>query len=288
MRLTDYADRYVTRSGGSAGYRHQMRVLTSRLPWRVQDLSPDLIDGYLTAALTKLSPITVHAHRRMLQTLLRAAVADGLVDECTRRIRKVKYRLPVPRAWSREELRKLLSVAAKMPGGTQKRRCPYSVLMPAWVQVGYSTGLRLGDLIRVEHDQIRGNKLALTINKTGRVHVCVLDDAALESIRALPVYGKKIFGDIISGVQVIRVMRRLVKRAGLTGSTKFLRRSSATMAEIAGMSATRHLGHMTAGLAQAHYVDPVLLASERQPIPPILPPSLEPYAPEPGERRRTG
>lgn len=269
MRLFDYAMHYVTRVGGSAGYRNQLRILTERLPWAVEDLSADLIDGYLTAALTTYAPITVHGHRRMLQTLWRAAQKDGLVAICTRPLRKVKFHLPVPRAWTHAELRHLLSVAAEMPGATVDHPCPYRVLMPAWVLVGYSTGLRLGDLMRIRHSQIRGNKLALKLRKTGQTHVCVLDAAALDAIRSLPVYSDQIFGGIIVERQMIVIMRRLVKRAGLRGSTKYLRRSSATYAELAGMSATRHLGHLTPGLAMAHYIDPVLLAEERRPVPPI-------------------
>lgn len=269
MLLRDFAANYVTRVGGSAGYLAQMRVLTKRLPWRVEDLSVELIDGYLTEALKNLAPITVHAHRRMLQTLLRAAVADGLVPHCTRVIRKVKFRLPVPRAWTHQEMLHLLAVASKMPGGTRKFPCPYTLLLPAWILVGYSTGLRLGDLIRVRHSQLRGSKLALTIRKTGQTHVCVLDRPALDAIAGLPVYSDEIFGGIITERQMIVQMRRLVKRAGMRGSTKYLRRSSATYAELVGISAMRHLGHRTPGLAVAHYVDPVLLADERSAIPSI-------------------
>lgn len=272
MRLRDYASQYVTRVGGSAGYRNQMRILTDRLPWMVEDLSVDLIDGYLTEALNRYAPITVHAHRRMLQTLYRAAQRDGLVNSSTRSIRRVKFALPVPRAWTHDELRRLLSVAAEMPGATVKRPCQYRVLMTAWILVGYATGLRFGDLMSIRHSQIRGKKLALTLRKTGRMHVVVLDEAALESIGRLPVYSDLIFGGIITERQMIVIMRRLVKRAGLPGSSKWLRRSSATYAELAGMSASRHLGHLTPGLAAAHYVDPVLLADERHAVPSIARP----------------
>jgi integrase len=141
--------------------------------------------------------------------------------------------------------------------------------MPAWILVGYSSGLRLGDMLAIRYDQVRGSRLAFVMQKTGRPHVVILDSNALHAIASLPVVGPKIFGSHVSRWRIIPSIRETVQRAGLHGSGKFLRRSSATYAEIAGISATGHLGHMTAGLAQKHYVDPLLVAELKRPVPPI-------------------
>lgn len=268
MRLLDFACQYATTCGASPGYREQLIVLTKRLPWLASDLTVDRIDGYLTDALSHLAPSTVQNHRRMLTTLRKAALRDGhVVDQCTRPIRRVKADPPLVRAWSHEELRHLLAVAAEMPGGTI--RCPHRLLLPAWILVGYSSGLRLGDLLSIRHDQLRGNRLQTVLRKTRQPHVCLLDDAALQAIAALPKCGPLIFGSLVGRSRMIVAMRRLVQRAGLCGSGKFLRRSSATYAEMAGMSASGHLGHRTPGLAQKHYVDQLLLADARRPVPAI-------------------
>lgn len=269
MLLSDYADRYCTAVGGSPGYREQLRVLTKRLPWLVTDLTADRIDTYLTSALHNLAPSTVQNHRRMLSTLRRAAVRDGLLggESIQKPIRRVKHNLPVVRAWSHDEIRKLLTAARTMPGNTL--RCPLNVLMPAWVLFAYSSGLRRGDLLEVRYDQIRGNKLAVVQHKTGIPHVVALDQQALDAIATLPRHGQKIFGSLISKWRIKTVLAKLVKRAGLCGSGKYLRRSSATYAVIAGMDAQGHLGQRTPGLAQRHYVDPLLVAELKQPVPPI-------------------
>lgn len=269
MKLIDFADRYCTDVGGSAGYREQLRVLTKRLPWRVHDLSPELISTYLQDALRQLAPTTVANHRRMLLTLMREAVKRGLVDKPTDPVIRVKTNFPLVRAWTLEELRRLLEASKVFPGGTVKNPCKYKVLLPAYILVGYSSGLRRGDMLRIRWDELRGDRLQVVMSKTGKPHVAVLDQAALDALDRLPRYDRIIFGTIISKDQIRKVMRRLIDACGLQGSGKFLRRSSATYAEISGISAAIQLGHQTPGLAYRHYVDPVILSELRKPVPSI-------------------
>ena len=265
MTLRAFAEAYALQSGASPGYREQLVVLTKRLPWGVDDLTVSNIDAYLTQALGHLAASTVHNHRRMLSTLRRAALRDGLlVDDCTRPIRRVKHTLPMVRAWTHDEMRHLLAVASEMPGGTLY--CPHRILLPAWILVGYSSGLRLGDLLAITYDSLRGDRLATVLQKTRQQHVVVLDGNALESIRSLPRRGPKIFGGLVGRSRIIVAMRSLVKRAGLTGSGKYLRRSSATYAQLAGMDATGHLGHLTPGMKR-HYLDPVILSDLKRAVP---------------------
>lgn len=261
--IRDFAASYCLTKGVTAGYARQYRILCNRLDWHMETLTTDQIDTYLTGALTKLKPITVHRHRRMIQTLVREWQRSGQVNGCTRPIRRVQYRLPPVRAWSREEMGRLLSVAGQMTGGT--RQCQYGLLLPAWIRVAFSTGLRRGDLLEIEHSQIRANKLAVCQSKTGHVHVATLSPAALASISSLPRRGPKIFGGLVSGVQIVRAMRRAVNKAGLCGSGKFLRRSSATYAEMQGVDAKRQLGHRSDGMKR-FYLDEVLLSDNAAPL----------------------
>ena len=268
MHLTQYALVYAMKVGASPGYVEQLQVLTKRLPWTTEDLTVTKIDSYLTLALHTLAPSTVQNHRRMLITLRHAALRDRLVvDDCTQPVRRVKCPLPLPRAWSHVEIRHLLTVAATFRGGS--RNCRWDILLPAWIAVAYSSGLRLGDMLAVRHDALRGNRMALVLAKTGRPHVIVLDEPALQAIATLPIRGSLIFGDLVGRCVFIRVFRRLVKRSNMHGSGKYLRRSSATYAQMAGMSPSGHLGHATPGLAARNYVDPVLLAEIKTPVPSV-------------------
>jgi integrase len=134
--------------------------------------------------------------------------------------------------------------------------------MRAWILVAYSTGLRLCDLLAIRHDQLRGQRILVRQHKTGTPHVVYVDDNAMRAIKELPVQGPRIFGDLICRDKLLAQMRRLVKFAGLPGSTKFLRRSGATYSEVIGLDASHHLGHKTSSMKQ-HYVDRLLLAEEK-------------------------
>lgn len=274
MTITELATRYCNRVGAQAAYCRQFRILTRRLPWRVDQLSPDMIDGYLTDALAHLAPSTVAKHRRMLACLLRFANSERLLNKRTvpRTLRKVKVPPPNPKAWSHADIRALLSVAEQLKGGT--RQCAYSLLLPAWILAAYSTGLRRQDLLDLRHDAIRGSKAAVQQAKTGWPHVVCLDPASLAAIRRLPRKGSRVFGDLISAVQVVRAMRRCVKQAGLEGSGKWLRRSGATYCEASGFDASGHLGHRSPGM-KIYYIDRLLLA-EIRPDEPRVPPVLAP------------
>lgn len=268
MTILELARRYCNRVGGSAGYLEQLEVLCRRLPWSAEELTPDLIDSYLTDALKHLAPQTVYNHRRMLQRLLNFAASEKLVDaSIVRPLRLVKRDPPSPIAWSHGEIRQLLTAAERLTGGM---KCRHAVLMRAWLLVAYSTGLRLGNLLKITHDQIRGHRLLVRQVKTREPHVCYLDDRALEAIAALPRRGPRIFGDLICRDKLLAQMRRLCRLAGMAGSTKFLRRSGATYAEISGKDASRHLGHKSPGM-KVYYIDRMLVAEERGELPTTKP-----------------
>lgn len=262
MTVTALAERYANRVGAKPSYLEQLLVLTRRLPWDASDLTPDRIDGYLTNALKHLAPSTVDNHRRMLRSLMRFAMDEGLVAKSiARSLRRVKRPAPNPIAWSHGELAKLISVAQTMPGRTLK--APLNVIMPAWLACAYSTGLRLNDLLDIRWDQIRNNKISKLQDKTGYPHVIYFDATAQRFMAKLPRRGPRIFGDLIGRSRMLVAMRKLVKLAGISGSTKYCRRSGATYCEIKGIDSSLYLGHKSPGM-KVHYVDRLLVAEERK------------------------
>lgn len=271
MTITELAKVYWRRSGGSKGYLEQLLVLVKRLPWKASDLTPDNVDDYLDRALDHLAPSTVANHRRMLGTLMRFAADQGYVDKSIlRRFRRVKVPIPCPTALSHKAIAHWLKTAKEMQGGT--RTCKYSILLPAWILAGYSTGLRTGDLLAIKWDQIRGHRLILAQHKTTEPQVAWLDDAALRAIHLLPRLGPRIFGDLTNKDRILHAMRRLVKYAEQRGTTRWLRRSGATYCEAAGKDATRHLGHRDPSMKK-RYIDRLLLAElmEHGPTAPPIP-----------------
>ena len=266
MRIKELAAKYIARVGGGPGYVEQFNALAKHLP--ESSLCPDQLDRYLTTALHSLSPQTVYNHRRMLQRLMNFAASEGLMDKSiVRPLRKIKRTPKNPTAWSHAEIHRLLEAADKLRPG---RKVSNRLLMRAWVAVAYSTGLRLADLLEIRHDQVRGRRLLVTQQKTGEAHVCYLDDLAMECLAALPRRGERIFGDLVCRDKILKKMRELTAAAKVKGSTKFLRRSGATYAEVAGKNASGHLGHRSPGM-KTYYIDRLLLAEEKGEGPTTLP-----------------
>jgi integrase len=271
MLLVEFAKRYAARSGASAGYLEQLLVFTKRLPWQVGDITTEMVDDYLSEAMTNRAPNTVANHRRMLRTLLLEAQRLGLNTRIQQRFRRVKCPPPIPRAWSLAEIRQLVEAARKTPG--HFRDLQKSSFLEAWFLTAYATGLRAGDLHAIRWDQVRGRRIYVAQSKTSTPHVAVFTDEALSACRALP-KRQRIFGDFAAINTIQQWVAACAGKAGLEGSTKTLRKSCATYAKVKGMSPKAKLGHMTDGLAERHYVDQLLYEEEcginGQPLPSVL------------------
>ena len=267
MKLLNWAENYVNRVGGSPGYAEQLRVMTSRLPWDVETITTEMVDQYLTRALTNRAAQTVANHRRILTTLLRAAKKEGLNTCISFPFRRVKPKRTVVRAWSLEEIRLLVETARR---STRRfRDVDHSLFLEAWFLTAFSTGLRAGDLRALRRDQIRGNRISVVQAKTQDPITCFLNEESLDAVSRLP-RKTRVFGDFACKKTIENAVKRCVLEAGLEGSTKWLRRSSATYAELMGISAQLQLGHRTPGLAMKHYVAPDLIAEHRRPMPSVL------------------
>lgn len=271
MLLLEYARKYAMRVGGSPGYLEQLEVFARRLPWHIEEITQDMADEYLTQALTTLAPATVANHRRYLKTLMRAAQRDRLVDDCTVDYRRVKCPRPVPRAWSLEEIRQLVAAARETTG--HFRDLKKSLFLEAWFLSAYCLGVRAGDLHQLRWSDVRGERVYLGQSKTQVPHVAVFTAEALAACRRLP-KRERIFGDFAALNTIQQWVRACAKRAGLDGSTKWLRRSCATYAKVVGLSPQQRLGHLTPGLAERHYVDQLLYEQESgingKPLPSVL------------------
>ena len=271
MLIREFAKRYAQRCGASAGYVEQLDVFTKRLNWLIETVTTEMVDEYLTEALRDLAPATVVNHRRMLRTLMTEANRLGMNACILQKFRRVKCPRPMPVAWSLSELKTLVDAGEKTNG--QFRDLLKSDFLVAWFLSGYCLGLRAGDLVEMRWDQIRGRRIYITQNKTSTPHVAVFTDEALLACKALP-RRVRVFGDFAALNTIQQWVAKCVKSAGLTGSSKWLRRSCATYAKVAGHSPKARLGHLSDGLAERHYVDQLLYEKESgingEPLPSVM------------------
>lgn len=138
-------------------------------------------------------------------------------------------------------------------------------LIQCVMDVGYLSGLRLGDILKLRRSDIKGNELHVTTQKTGKKLIFTIEgdlEAALARAKALtrPILSDYLFcvhsGKQISQNTFTKKFVRLKKRVGLHDSNLHfhdIRSKAATDAQRAGLDAQRLLGHKTRNQTD-HYV----------------------------------
>ncbi|NBO19680.1 MAG: DUF2309 family protein, partial [Proteobacteria bacterium] len=132
------------------------------------------------------------------------------------------------------------------------------LFLKCWLLLGYETGARQSDLWSLQAKHFHNGAVQWTQHKTGQPHVRALSQACQdvvdEMLRLSPDGTVLGWAMLPSGAR--RVMKRHLKLCGLSGSSKWLRRSGATHIEMAQPGKGRiHLGHKTVGLAERNYID---------------------------------
>lgn len=270
--MIEVASNYCNERGLSADYRTALhRVARSMKQGGVTPLT--ITDSLFNRWLNSLpqQQTTRSNYRRMGLTLWRAALDQELASHPIGRVVRVKAIQKMPVAWSLGELSSLISHARKLQFNLRKG-CPASLFFEGWIRCGYETGLRFSDLLSLQCNQLRGDRLFVCPNKTKVPDGKLLSPALVDILTKLRVQGDgQTFFRWALAERWIRIhFKRLCKQAGLDGTPKFLRRTGATYCERKQPgSAKRFLGHLSDGLAIKHYVDPTLLSDSCPTPPPI-------------------
>jgi integrase len=157
-----------------------------------------------------------------------------------------------------------------------------SLWWTAFIMVAYDTALRRADLLELQRGQIGDDgQIVVKINKTQREHHCRVRPETIAAIDATyPPVRERIFQWPHCYKSLWDHWREIIHAAGLEANRQnglqCLRRTSATHLElIAPGEAGRHLGHLTPGLAEKHYIDPRIVGAGRTMLPPTLLPPTE-------------
>lgn len=267
MLLRAYIDHYNSTRDVSAGYIGQLRVAVSVLethvgkPLHLDEVSAEMLNDWLSRMLTVRSRDTVRSKRGAILSLLAGAAGDGFLAARPQRIRVIRRRDRLIDGYGEAEMQRLIAAAEKMPGRFARLTVARSIWWPTFLRVAWSTGLRLGDVLSVPRSAIgSGGRVYIVQRKTGRAIVRQLTAAAMDGVEkiaaacpgrefAVPPYcRRRLFYAHFS---------RLAKSAGLSGTSKWIRRGSASEVEKLHPGAGwKHLGHAAPGLAERSYLVP--------------------------------
>ena len=263
-KLLDIGSKYLASRSISVAYaKNILRTLR-----RAKDagITPDNICGErvntFLASLSSASPASRANARRELLCIWRFGYELGQIATPPERVMRVRVARQPTEAWSLGELREIHRAAQEdnTPiGGVHSM--PVCAYLPAWISIGYDTGLRHGDLYTLHRQEIRNGMVYRTARKTGKVLARRLSSGSLldaqRLIEASP--DGYLFSWFITRRRWFVVFRDFLDRHQFRGTSQWLRRSCATyLAQESRGLASRYLQHSSERLLD-HYVDESLL-----------------------------
>ncbi len=270
--IVDLAEACIAERNLSAGYvdnfRRAVRSLKSHAGHVVTicDLTPELVNSFLTALGPGRSPATVLQYRNIILSLWGWASDCGYCEPpVCRRIKRPKVVSPIPIAWTAAEVQRLIAACDS----------------PWWnslARTAYDTGLRRGDLLSLTADNLRDGVITLRPSKTPnkivarRIHPSTL--AAIKVIETTK-FSPRANSDLLwpwhqGREKWFSDFRKIVAAADLVGTFKFLRRTSGTLVEAENPGAGQnHLAHSSRAVFERYYLDDGMVAGS-SPMPPEL------------------
>jgi len=212
----------------------------------LDDLNDRAVSAFVAWLEPLYTPSTVAGHRVRILGLWRFAARRYGIDG-PGEVRRAPVPQPMPRAWTLDELRRLLAAAADMPEGGDWFR--------AAILVAYESGLRKSDLAELHRDQVARGLIQFRQHKTAWPHVIRLSKRTVVAVLGLP--GPYPLTVPWGSKKYTRLWHELRSRAGVQdGAFQRIRRTGASyVARDHGLDAARQwLGHRSPDMVR-HYVD---------------------------------
>lgn len=266
MRMQEVVDAYLDEHEAGTLYakdmRRQCRKLAAYGVSHVADLTATSVNGWL-ASLT-LSQVSRANARRLICTLWRFCHERGWTDEFPGRVRRIRCRPSPPTAWSKMAIEDLVKRACEDQRPISKRlpNIRYCDVIPAWICLGWDSGLRFGDIHLLRGQHLRNGCVCVTAQKTGKATVRKISQGTLglcESLLAMSPDGT-LFRWAIPRRRAFVMWRNFLTANNFSGTSKWLRRSSGTAVEKLERGGAREfLGHDDESTTKTYYLDQTLL-----------------------------
>jgi hypothetical protein len=253
-------------------YRNTLRSRAARLQFSTgggnisETLSEEAINSFLES-LVEIAPRTVVSYRQSFLALWRAAADEDLAPyPNARRIRRPKLPPLVVECYTVSEVNRLVKAARQLVGRVPRSHVKRRDYWPALIMAAWDSGLRRGDLWRLNASKIRRDGMVVQVqHKTQKLIVCQFRPETMRAIRAA--------GNSLAWTADNRTFSehftRIVEASGVRrGTFKWVRRASGSYVERAQPGAgCKHLGN-TPQVFDAHY--DAKLKGRRFPLPPAL------------------
>lgn len=278
MSLHRFVDSYLLARDVTPSYAALLRARVRRfLVWHggdlpIAELDCDDVNRFLAELQqTAASRVTVDNYRRALLCVWRAAYLERCNDHPPLRVRTIRQPRRIVQAFTRDEIRRLVEIAGRLPSFFPNgvRRSDFWVAM---ISAAYSTGLRRGDLLAIDKNQIRTDGVvALVQSKTGYPITVQVGAAALAAIRRMPIEEPRAFPWPFHVNALPRQFRALVRTAMVRpGQFKWIRASAGSYAESAVPgNGPKMLGHRSPAVFGQSYEDTSITRPD-----PIEPPEI--------------
>lgn len=274
MTLTELLGRYVAANECSAKYLESLRRTVRKAAAygieTVCQLNCSTANDFL--ASLRLAATTRSNIRRELCTLWRFAYDREWTQEYPARVRRIRPQYAPPVAWTLQQLDYMLTQAEKdrmfVSSRVNLRRCE---VLPAWIGIGYDTGIRFTDIHLLHARHFRNGCIAIVCNKTRKPLVRKLSRGTLAAVARLLAKSPdgSLFRWAITRRRAFLMWRDFLDQHALGGSSKWLRRTVATQVHKKKRgAATEFLQHSQENLAMRHYIDQTQLDQ------PMIPPSF--------------
>lgn len=240
----------------------------------IEDLCDRSVNSYLASLESSHARATVKGERARLLALWRSAFDAELTNVFPRRVRKVFLPDKHVEAWGEKELHALQSRCSRLKGYFKNRwRVARRDYGSGIVQYGYNAGTRLGDIEQLKLSDLgTDGSIYWVQSKTGIAQGVLLWPETIEAIMAVASPDREyVFGGVLNRRYFYRWMKRIIKESGLTGTFRWIRRSSGSLVERDHPGwGHKHLGN-TPEVFRKHYEDKRITSMiQKRPLPPRL------------------
>lgn len=260
--LQEWCASYTLRRGlgGQSAYvfRHTIDVYDAWLGRAsvLADLDEDRVSEWIAWSEAVYAPRTRAGLRGNLLCLWRYIAEETKEIAFPGRVRRAPVPEPQPVAWTLEELRKIRIACVDAPGVICRCQISRSLYLTTLLDAAYETGLRRGDLWRLEQNQFSPNGIiVLRQHKTQRPHEPQVQEDTLRRIRSLPGKYPLRWPGSEKGFYKCWKNHVIVPSGVRHGVLQQIRRTGATQIEsIRPQDTSRYLGHRTPTMKR-NYVD---------------------------------